>query len=227
LPVTLTWDNGTIGPNATYSWTEPGSYSIVVTAVNDCEPVSASYDVEVCQPVEGAEISGPTSLLVGEGAFYHAVYTPTDANQPVTLTWDNGVVGPTAAYGWVEPGMHTISVTATNECGQVGANFTVEVCQPVETVVLHGPATLIVSQTGVYSATFTPLNATLPVSLVWGDGSTGATATYSWTMTGTYTVAVTATNPCGEVGAEWSVEVVSSPQPPEYVIFLPIIVRED
>lgn len=35
-PIVLTWDNGTIGSNARYSWSFPGSYTITVTATNRC-----------------------------------------------------------------------------------------------------------------------------------------------------------------------------------------------
>ena len=38
-PLTLTWDNGSIGSTAVYSWTTPGSYAITVTATNPCGEV--------------------------------------------------------------------------------------------------------------------------------------------------------------------------------------------
>jgi fibronectin-binding autotransporter adhesin len=98
-----------------------------------------------------------------------------------------------------------------------------EPCDPVETVTVEGPASLRVGETGVYSATYAPITATLPVTLTWGDGTVGATATYSWTLPGTYTLTVTATNPCGEAVASFPVEVSEEAM---YWIFLPLVVKD-
>jgi hypothetical protein len=76
-----------------------------------------TLQVEVCQPVTGASVAGPTALRTGEPGLYTATYTPPDATFPVTLTWDNGAIGPTAAYSWSVPGTYTLTVTATNACG--------------------------------------------------------------------------------------------------------------
>jgi CSLREA domain-containing protein len=97
-----------------------------------------------------------------------------------------------------------------------------EPCDPVETASVEGPASLLVGETGVYSATYTPLTATLPVTLTWEDGTVGATAAYSWTQPGTYTLAVTATNPCGEVSGAFPVVVSAK----SYWIFLPLVVKD-
>ena len=88
---------------------------------------------------------------------------------------------------------------------------------------MEGPASLRVRDTGVYSATYAPITATLPVTLTWGDGTVGATATYSWTLPGNYTLTVTATNPCGEVVGRFPVEVNAEPI---YRIYLPLVVRD-
>jgi CSLREA domain-containing protein len=97
-----------------------------------------------------------------------------------------------------------------------------EPCDPMETVTVEGPASLRVGETGVYSAAYAPITATLPVTLTWGDGTVGATAAYSWTLPGTYTLTVTATNPCGEVSGAYPVVVSSE----SYWIFLPLVVKD-
>ena len=119
LPITFTWDNGTVGPTAAYSWALPGAYTITVTGTNACGgPVSASLSVQVfCQPLEGVAVSGPGALLVGQEGFYRASPQPITASLPLTFTWDNGTMGPTALYSWPATGAYTITVTGTNLCG--------------------------------------------------------------------------------------------------------------
>jgi PKD repeat protein len=132
-------------------------------------------------------------------------------------------VGATAAYSWTLPGTYTLTVTATNPCSEVSTAFTVAVCQPVAAVTVEGPAALQVSETGTYTAAYAPLTATLPVTLTWGDGTVGATAAYSWTLPGTYTLTVTATNPCGEAVGRFPVEVSAEVM---YRIYLPLVLRD-
>jgi hypothetical protein len=53
-------------------------------------------------------------------------------------------------------------------------------------------------------------------------GTVGATASYSWTLPGSYTLAVTATNPCGQAVATFPVEVSAEVR---YHAYLPVVVR--
>jgi hypothetical protein len=99
--VILGWDNGTVGASASYTWTEVGVYTVVVTAAAACgDPVTATYPVtvtNVCTAVESVNIAGPTSVPSGTAVTLHASYTPADATG-VALLWDNGTPGPSAEY---------------------------------------------------------------------------------------------------------------------------------
>jgi len=209
-PITFTWDSGSEGPTAIYSWSSPGARSVSVTATNLCGlAVSSPYAVTVCQPVTAASISGPPMLWVGKEGTYAAGFLPSNATLPVTFTWDNGTVGPTANYRWYDQGTHTIAVTATNPCGlRVRTTYNVTVCQPVQEVTIQGPVALLAGQAGKYTASYLPLTATLPVALTWNNGTVGPTAWYSWPDPGTHLVVVTATNSCqGEARAVYTVTV--------------------
>jgi hypothetical protein len=82
---------------------------------------------------------------------------------------------------------------------------------PVDGVSISGPDVLPLGVTALYSATVTPPSATLPVTLRWSNSTLGPTAPYSWTVTGTHTLAVTATNRWGQAQAAFSVNVFFQP----------------
>ena len=62
-----------------------------------------------------------------------------------------------------------------------------------------GRLALLVGETGTYSVTLTPPDATPPVDLLWSNGDMTPETIYSWEIPGTHTVAVTATNASGLV----------------------------
>ena len=194
------------------------------------EPMNPGDRFEVlpphCEPVETAAISGPVVLAVDQVGLYSASYAPPTATEPVTITWDNGTSGGSAAYSWTVPGTYTVAATVSNPCGQDSAALTVTVlasCEPVQTAAISGPLVLAVGQVGLYSASYAPPTATQPVTFAWDNGTVGGSAVYSWTVPGMYTVTLTATNPCAAVGGTLVVEVQAMPV--YHRIYLPLIVR--
>ncbi len=227
LPVTITWDNGAVGPAITLTWIIPGTYALHVTATNPCGEAEGVLTVTVaCQPLNAVTIDGPLSLEVGQEGLYTATYAPITATLPVSVTWDNGAFGAAAVYSWTTPGTYTITVSATNPCGVVvEGTQSIEVvepaCSPVETVTVSGPLAVEVGQVALYTATYAPPTATAPVTLTWDNDTVGATAIYSWTTPGTYTVTVTAVNPCSQIQGVAVVQV----RPAPFRIYLPLLTR--
>ncbi len=217
LPVAIAWDNGTVGPIAVYSWTSPDTYTVAVTATNPCGGAQGALAVTVCQPLTGAEISGPGSLAPGQPATYTAIYSPPTATLPLTITWDNGATGPSAYYhGWPDPGVYTVAVTVNNPCSQVSANRPITVaypCYPPVEAQIAGPIYLNPGETGLYTATYSPPTATLPVTITWDNGTVSATAAYSWTAPGSHAITVTVGNRCRLVSATLDVLVATSCDP--------------
>jgi hypothetical protein len=216
LPITYTWDNGTVGDTSEYSWPKPGIYTINVTATNPCGQAQGAYTVTVCQTLEGAQITGPDPLPEGVAGIYLASPLPPTATPPLTITWDNGTVAPTATYSWPNTGTYTIVATVTNRCGEVSTTFEVHVCQTVEVVTVTGPAELAIEQEGTYIATYTPTETTYPVTLSWDNGTVGDTAVYSWTRPGVYVLTATASSACGETHQPFTVTVAAQ-------IYLPLV----
>ena len=68
------------------------------------------------------------------------------------------------------------------------------VCIPLTGVEIAGPEQLIAGETGIYTATILPEDATAPVFLSWSNGQTTPEAGFTWDWSGSYTVVITATN---------------------------------
>ncbi|MDX9955041.1 MAG: PKD domain-containing protein, partial [Anaerolineae bacterium] len=189
----------------------------------DCQTATllSALSVTESEPLTGVLLEGPALLAVGEAGTYTAEPLPLTATQPLTFTWDSGAVGATAVYSWTTPGTYTVTVTA--EQAQGGAfteTLTVEVYQPLTGLVIDGPTELRAGEAGAYTVTPLPLNATLPLTTTWSNGTVGATAVYSWTVTGTYTITVTGQQVHGATqSASFIVSV------PQYRLFMPLILR--
>ena len=181
------------------------------------------YARQVCVPIEELGIAGSTFQPLGITALYTATYTPVTATTP-TFAWDNGAVGAVAPYSWTVTGTHTLAVTGTNACSERTAILTVTVfCQPLTGVTVHGPYSLQVGQEGTFGAVAEPITSSPPVTFTWDNGTVGPHTTYSWTLTGTYTLTVSATNVCGGSGVgRYTVRVLAEWP---YAIYLPLLLR--
>ncbi len=86
------------------------------------------------------------------------------------------------------------------------------------------PPQPIAGQPVTFTASYTPLIATLPVSITWSLGGTGLTTTHTFSTVDVYTVTVMAANPYGQT--IWSQAIETLPQPTaEWYIYLPIVIR--
>ncbi len=182
-----------------------------------------SYD---CDPVTGAVASGPAELPAGTEGLYSASAIPISTSVPLLFAWDSGAIGPTTTYSWTAPGIYTVSVTATNGCGEAVGDITVTVvappdCEPLVTAAITGPLALGIGQVGLYTATFSPPTATAPLIWSWSNGTNGSHAVYSWTLPSFYTITLTGTNPCGTALATIIVRVLTPP----HRVYLPLLVK--
>jgi hypothetical protein len=178
----------------------------------------------VCTPVDRAAIQGSTLLVVDGTGLYTATYAPITASLPVSITWDGGAVGPTAAYSWTDPGHYTVTASIANRCGQFLATLAVTVCQPLEGVSVAGPFSLLAGQSGTYQALLQPPAASPPFTITWSNGSSGLYAAFSWPDPGAYTLTITATNLCGGVHTgSFQVRVLSAWP---YSFYLPVVMSD-
>ncbi|HWM09645.1 MAG TPA: PKD domain-containing protein, partial [Solirubrobacteraceae bacterium] len=228
-PLIYEWDfgdgGGSVNQSPQHTYTEPGTYTATVTAI-DGQGKTATDSVEVVVTPEGndppvvrasaAPRSGTAPLEV---SFSAQGIDPDGDSDEILYWWDFGdggadAFGREAEYTYMEPGSYTATVTATDEDGAFStATVQVEVADP--------PG----NQSPVVTAAAAPRSGTAPLSVgfssvssdpdgdslttVWdfGDGQQagGANTAHTYRTPGTYTATVTVND--GEHSATDSVQI--------------------
>ncbi len=237
LPLTFTWDLGdgssAGGITTTHSYTTAGSYRVVLTVTNPCGEAIVTHTVTVvepCTPVQEASfVWTPPTPSTGEVVTFTGSASGT---LPLTFTWDLGdgstAGGITTTHSYTAAGSYSVVLTVTNPCGEAIVTHTVTVvepCTPVqEASFVWTPLTPTVGTAVTFAGQAT---GTLPITYSWdfGDGitTTGATVFHTYTASGTYTVTLVVTNPCGQLTVGQTLTVV--PAPTTWKIYLPLVLR--
>ena len=193
--------------NPVHTYTNGGSYTVTLTAINNCSSVVLTKTVVVAPP--------PVA------AFTTSV---TDGCAPLTIVFTNASTGATS-FDWgfpggdpltstdtdptvvyATPGTYTVTLTATNSSGSSTATATITVGN-VPSVGFSSS-----NNGAVVSFANSSNNAT---AYVWdfGDGSTGTETdpSHTYTTDGVYAVVLTATNACGSVTTTQTITVVTTP----------------
>jgi PKD repeat protein len=184
--------------------TDTESITVTVTNLNRwpvLEPIGDKWITEtgtLAFTVIATDPDGITPTLSASGV-------PTGASF-VTQT---GVFSWTPGYG--AAGTYGVTFAASDGDLADSESVTIRVtreCTPLQSVDISGP-TIALSGTAIaLSATYLPPDAT-GVTLMWDNGSTGSSATYTWSE-GVYTVLLTATAACGDpVTATHAITVTS------------------
>ncbi|HOT91482.1 MAG TPA: PKD domain-containing protein [Anaerolineae bacterium] len=237
VPITYTWSSDGLvsgqGTNtAVYRWTNAGQYQVTVSAQNCGGSDNASQNVTITAPstcaipLTGVSLSGPASGQTGQDLTFTVSPQPTDASTPITYTWStDGLVsgqGTTqATYRWAGAGSKTVQVTARNCGGQDYSDsrtvsITAACAVPLVGVSITGQTDGYVNVTYQFTALPDPSNATAPVSYVWSSdglqsGQGTAQASYTWAITGSHTISVTATNCGGSFSDDHTIMLTTPP----------------
>jgi gliding motility-associated-like protein len=188
------WSNGTsiVGTAATLAVTQPGIYTVTVTAANGCTSTANSTITQnITTPVAGIfNASNATVLTCSQTSI------SVNANGGSTYSWSNGtsVLGTAAALTITTPGSYTVTATAANGCTDTEQIvITQNISAPTATITNGATTTILDCNT-----TNITLTAGGGVSYSWSNGTAnlGTTAAVQVTTAGTYTVTTTAANGC-------------------------------
>jgi len=178
-------------------------------------PSTWSFATVPAVGMEGATISGPEKGAINTPYAFAAAVWPITATQPVTYLWQAtgqapsthvGGLNDTVTLTWDAPGFQAITVTATNAGNAVTGTHLLNVLPVV--VGIAGPTGGALHTATTFEATVRPVTVTLPITYAWqATGQTPLThtgglsdaVTFSWGVTGTQAITVTATHAEGAV----------------------------
>ncbi|MBU0984006.1 MAG: PKD domain-containing protein [candidate division Zixibacteria bacterium] len=203
-PTWWRWDFGDGGrdyhQNASHTYTAPGEYDVALKVLNDCGKDSVVKRIYIrVKPGPTADFTADVTQLCAGGT---VAFTDLSRDADSRL-WDfgDGTTSTDQHPGHVYPlpGIYTVTLTATNECGSdVAAKTEFITVLPSPIADFTSDVTSVCKDGPV---TFTDLSQHAS-TWAWdfGDGSTSTdpSPVHTYAATGSYTVSLMVTNLCGE-----------------------------
>lgn len=177
--------------NPVHTYAVPGSYTVCLTATNNCGTDQHCMQVVITCAVPQAGFMQQSNELT-------ANFLDFSTNNPTSWMWEFGDGGtstlqnPTHTYSL--PGTYTVCLTASSVCGNnQTCNQVIITCSPPQAGFGFQANELVVS--------FTDNSTNSPISWSWnfGDGTTATVQnpTHTYALPGTYTVCLTVSSICG------------------------------
>ncbi len=219
-PIDYTWefgDGAVTGPpssaNTTHSYTAGGDYNVRLTAANAYGSATYNRVVSVKEGLTSVSFAHDPALPVeGEVVSFNADFARATASHPITYTWNFNdgtpnviTTTPNVTHAFATLGNYTVALSAYNGYGSP-RTYNDEIVvdgRPLEEVSFvaaeHQPSDGV---TGIFTATYAPLQATMPITFIWnfGDGTILTTNNpmtthqFTFTVPTTFTVILTVTN---------------------------------
>src|SRR5580658_4985465 len=214
--VSYQWDlgngNSSVVTDPVATYTQPGSYTVVLTArdgtqsstfslvVTVYQPPVASFTVSATKVCSPAVIQFTSTSMAGSGAITNYLW---DFGDGATVSGSAGTVG----HAYPTAGVEGVSLTVTDSYGCTATQV-----QPALLTVLPAMEVGFTENNSVLCAVGNPVQftntttgpGTLSYQWNFGDGgaSTAASPSYAYSAKGTYTVILTATSSAGCVEAD-------------------------
>ncbi|MEM3454483.1 MAG: PKD domain-containing protein [Thermoproteota archaeon] len=212
-PYTYLWSNGSTSSSASYTFQNPGTYTVSVQVTDSLSnSVNVSKTVDVLLPLT-VSITGPTSTIVNTPTTYTA--NVSGGKPPYTYTWSNGGTASSSQYTWSLSGTYTVSINVKDSMGnQVVKSINVQVASAL-TVTITGPSTGCVNASVTYTSSVS--GGYPPYTYSWSGGGTPSTGTGNsfttqWSTTGSKTISLTVTDSNGyTVNSTYTATVYPSP----------------
>lgn len=193
--------------NPTHTYANGGTYTVSLTAINDCGSIAVTHQVNLGPPpVASFSTSAQSGCAPFTASFINTSTGALSYNWQFPGGTPSSSTDTNATTVYNTAGTYVVTLTATNASGTSTATDTI--------VVTTVPGASFTSSTNGDVATFTN-GSTHADSYAWnfGDGgtSTDANPTHTYSADGVYTVTLTATNSCGSVTFTQTVTIVTPP----------------
>ena len=217
-----------------YTWNTPGSKVITVIASNVGGSVARTHVITVNVPPAGMSLGGPSRGVIQVDYPFTADVSPVTTTLPITYVWEATEQSPlirtdrglsdVVSFNWTLTGTKMVTVTASNVGGAVIANHVITLgISPVTSVTISAPITSVAYVRTPLTATVSPVTATQPITYIWEatdrpapvvhEGGSSDRITFTWRITGTKFVTVTAINVGGVVTDTRVITIVSAIAP--------------
>ena len=206
------WDfgdgNGSTDENPSHTYSEDGTYEVVLTATNDCGSTTTTQTVIIeTPPVAGIGAD------VTEGCLPLTVnFTNESSENATTFEWTFEGGDPATSMDenptvtWNTAGTYEVTLVASNGVGASTTTMTI--------IVNDVPTADFSSASNGATVDFTN-NSSGATSYSWdfgdGNGSSDENPSHTYNEDGTYEVVLTATNDCGSTTTTQTVTVVTPP----------------
>lgn len=217
----------TASPSHTFS--AIGSYNVCLTVDNDCGTDTHCQNISVVPPPEAAFVQTPPS---GEGCNPLNISFDNQSNLAYSTTVWSIIPNDTTAWHFTDttmtfnstdiaviftqPGTYTVSLTASNVCGNDVANSTISVLPAPTLSIPSIPSQCQANFTYNPSASVTGPNTIISWQFPGGNPSSGTGATpgaVSYTSAGTYTVTASVQSTCGALSTSQTFALVDANGP--------------
>ncbi|XP_025226447.1 polycystin-1 isoform X2 [Theropithecus gelada] len=211
FPYRYVWDFGTEeagparagGPEVTFTYRDPGSYLVTVTASNNVSAANDSALVEVQEPVVVTDIKVNSSLVLELQQPY--LFSAVGRGRPASYLWDLGdggrLEGPEVTHAYNSIGDFTVRVAGWNDVSRSEAWLNVTVKRRVRGLVVNASRTVVPLNGSVSFSTSLEAGSDVRYSWVLCDRCTpipgGPTISYTFRSVGTFSIIVTAENEVG------------------------------
>ncbi|XP_045237345.2 polycystin-1 isoform X8 [Macaca fascicularis] len=211
FPYRYAWDFGTEEaaptragvPEVTFTYRDPGSYLVTVTASNNVSAANDSALVEVQEPVVVTDIKVNSSLVLELQQPY--LFSAVGRGRPASYLWDLGdggrLEGPEVTHTYNSIGDFTVRVAGWNDVSRSEAWLNVTVKRRVRGLVVNASRTVVPLNGSVSFSTSLEAGSDVRYSWVLCDRCTpipgGPTISYTFRSVGTFSIIVTAENEVG------------------------------
>ena len=197
--------NMSIEENPTHTYTTAGTYTVTLTATNDCGSDTFTFEVTTtAAPTAAFEADVPAGCIP-----LFVEFTDQSSSNVTEWAWtfENGSPSTSSLQNpqitFATPGVHTVTLVASNSAGSSTSTMQITVNAPPEVAFTSSVNDLIVDFD----------NQTIGAnSYLWdfGDGNTNTDEDpqHEYTQGGIYVVVLTATNDCGSEMIVETIEVI-------------------